>query len=192
MNTEGFYADLALRPAHFDYHSRLHGIGHTYRVMVHTCELAAILKRDDLLFQALAAAFVHDMARQHDGYCTQHGRWAVERKLPGFVQLFHAHGISQTELEMMAVAIEFHSLMEELPPDHPAYELTSILKDSDALDRIRLGERNLDQRFLRYPESAGQVDFARKLYLSSHNVNFYNFTEVLAHAHKINQNKEPW
>jgi len=79
--------------------------------------------------------------------------------------------------------------MEELDRSDPAWCLAAILKDSDALDRIRLGDGNLDTSFLRFRESVGMIDFARQLYFSSRYVNFHNFTGVLEHVSSINQRK---
>lgn len=192
MENVAFFSKLALKGSYFDQRSSLHGIGHTYRVMVHAHELSITLNRSDLLYPVLAAAFVHDMARKHDGFCCHHGLWAVERKVPLFKAFFMDHGVCDNDLALLSIAVENHSRPEELERNNPAYVATAILKDADALDRIRLGENNLDQRYLRFKESKGLVGFARSLYLSSHKEKFHNFTEVLSHAHLINQNKNPW
>jgi len=155
--------------------------------MVHARSLILALEKPDLLLPALASAYVHDMARKHDGYCDKHGKWAVEHKLPRFREFFLSYGISEPDLLTMATAIEYHCRMDELGETHPAYFLTAILKDSDALDRIRLGEGNLNPNFLRFPESMDMIDFARKLYFSTRNVKFVNFTGLLDYMNLINQ-----
>lgn len=187
MDSTGFYLHLRLMPDQFDHASKLHGLGHTYRVMVLVHRLCFLVKMESLAPAAIAAAYVHDMAREHDGYCTQHGRWAAQRKLPGLKEYFMEQGLSPVELEQVALAVEYHSLQEELPDQHPAWPLTALLKDADALDRIRLGESNLDTAFLRFPESKKLIGFARALYLSGRNTNFYNFAEALEFANQINQ-----
>jgi len=189
MNTRKFFAGLVLQTSHFDHAGDLHGIAHTYRVMILVHQLSILLNRKDLALPALAAAFIHDMARQHDGYCTMHGKWAAENKLPLFKDFFLDTGIREQDLLLIAVAIENHSLMKELEPHNPAFLLTAILKDADALDRIRLGEGNLDKKFLRINKSKGLIDFARKLYFSSCNLIFHNFTEILDYTNLINQKK---
>jgi len=40
----------------------------------------------------------------------------------------------------------------------------ALLKDADALDRIRLDEDNLKVEMLRLPETVGLVDYATRLY----------------------------
>ena len=187
MDHARFYDSLVLREDQFDHPSRLHGIGHTYRVMVHVYRLANGLHRSDLLLPGLAAAYLHDMARRHDGYCDQHGRWSAESKLPEYRPFFLEHGIKDQEMDFIAVALENHSRMEELDISDPAYDLAAVLKDADALDRIRLGDHNLNTKYLRYPESIGMIAFARDLYFSSRNLNFYNFTAILEYANSINQ-----
>ena len=55
-----------------------------------------------------------------------------------------------------------HCLLEELDRSHPHWRLTSLLKDADGLDRVRLGD--LDPLFLRNDESRAMVPFAHALY----------------------------
>ncbi|HSW62825.1 MAG TPA: hypothetical protein VLH56_05910 [Dissulfurispiraceae bacterium] len=43
----------------------------------------------------------------------------------------------------------------------------AILKDADALDRIRLGEGNLKPEFLRLSVSAELIGYARELYFAA-------------------------
>jgi len=45
---------------------------------------------------------------------------------------------------------------------HPHWRLTSLLKDADGLDRVRLGD--LDPRYLRNPEAHDMVGFAAALF----------------------------
>lgn len=135
----------------------------------------------------IAAAFIHDMARQHDGYCTAHGLWAVEQKLPLYRSFFYSFDISKTDLDLMATAIQYHSLTVELDFNHPAYLMTAIVKDADALDRIRLSDVNLDKSYLRFSESNNLIEFAREFYFATRNLNFYNFAEVIEFAELINQ-----
>ncbi len=156
--------DLILRQEDFDIVSSLHGIRHTCRVMCHSLILGDRLKTVRETKLALCAAFIHDMARQHDGRCHRHGAWAAERKLPLFRDLFLSVGVAPQDLREIAVSVSNHSLPEELPKDHPCYVTTAILKDADALDRVRLGETNLDLNFLRFSESRALIPFSRELY----------------------------
>ncbi|MCB2220510.1 MAG: HD domain-containing protein [Bacteroidetes bacterium] len=184
-------SNLNLKEKYFDHPSQIHGINHTYRVMVHAYILGSQILDEAGQKSALAAAFIHDMARKHDGYCTEHGGWAAENKLPVFKEMFEKLGINQWNI--ISDAVTNHSLYEEFPEDHPSWQITSILKDADALDRFRIGEKNLNVSFLRHPFTHEMIGFARELWSSTVNLNFRNFTDVLQHAKNISQqNKQPW
>lgn len=51
---------------------------------------------------------------------------------------------------------------KEVARDHEHWNLIALLKDADALDRVRLDD--LDQRYLRHPEARGMVAFAQALF----------------------------
>jgi HD superfamily phosphodiesterase len=187
MQLHSFIEALVLEPSHFDHPSDLHGIGHTYRVMTLGMHLALESGFTELAGPVLAAAFVHDMARKHDGYCTEHGRWAADQKLPMFRKFFLQHGIQPEFLSHIYTAITHHSLSVELEKEDPAYLLTALLKDADALDRIRLGPENLDPRYLRFSESRALIEPAKQLYKSTRNLKIINFTTVLDSASFTNQ-----
>lgn len=187
MNNKFPFNKFTLFQTCFNHPSQLHGINHTYRVMSHIINLCEKHNLNIHLPAALTAAFIHDMARQHDGYCTEHGKWAVEKKMPLFRDFFKDINLNENEIEQIAVAVEYHSLPDELEKDHPAYIVTALLKDADALDRVRLGDDNLDPGFLRLEKSKELIGFAKKLFLSSSNIKFSSFTEVLEFAKLINQ-----
>jgi hypothetical protein len=171
----------------FDHPSQLHGIMHTYRVMCH----ASVLGQQVLDIKGqklvLLAAFIHDMARKHDGYCTEHGSWAAEKKVSVIRNLFSKGVFRENDLDIIKYAVMFHSLPEEPDPSHHAYHVAAVLKDSDALDRFRLGDHNLRTEFLRFPFSLTMTDFARDIFKTSQKLNFRSFTDVLKHADQINQ-----
>ena len=56
-------------------------------------------------------------------------------------------------------------LIEATDPD---WSLVALLKDADALDRVRLGD--LDPNYFRLRESRAMVDFAQQLYDDTHSV----------------------
>ncbi len=186
MNFEIDFSHFQLKQEFFDTESPVHGINHTYRVMCLVLYVghAAGLKRDVLL--ALCAAFMHDFARKHDGYCNQHGDWAAQFKLEDLVPLFTKAGVNKSEIEIIKTAVKNHSQLEELKTDHIAYKTTALLKDADALDRIRLNMNNLDERFLRFPESVRFITFARQLYFNTRNIKISSFVEILKIAELIN------
>lgn len=185
MKLPAWYRNFSLFEDQFDHPSELHGINHTYRVMVHVHFLGNSNFTEKTIQLAMCATFIHDMARQHDGYCTDHGRWAAERKLPQFEEFFFEIGVAKKDIPLIRTAITNHSLKEELEPTHPAWEVTALLKDADALDRIRLGEDNLDASFLRLKNSSKFIPFAIDLYFSTRNRKFSSFDEVLKTAEII-------
>lgn len=174
-----FIYGLTLKETYFDHPSQLHGIGHTYRVMSHVITLGNMIGHEREMRLALCAAFIHDMARKNDGYCTEHGMWAAESKLPLFSDFFVRSGVDENDLPLIGDAVTNHSVNVEFSPAHPAFMTTALLKDADALDRCRLGEHNLNPSFLRIEASHQQLGFAKKLYHDFQNRKFATFTEVL-------------
>ncbi len=156
-----------IRKEYFDHVSWLHGIGHTGRVMALVWELCHLTGLESQKPAAYCAAFIHDMSRQHDGICKLHGSLAAKMKLPQFRDFFLAQGLSETELKAVGNAVHWHSLTEEADMNHEHYQVISLLKDADALDRIRLGPHDLDARFLRFTESHQLIKPARKLFMKS-------------------------
>ena len=53
-------------------------------------------------------------------------------------------------------------MTKELDRAHPHWRLTSLLKDADGLDRVRLGD--LDAQYLRNPQAREMVGFAEALF----------------------------
>ena len=171
---------FTLLPRYFDNQSFVHGINHTYRVMYHCLELGEAMQSSKASLLAFMGAFIHDMARQHDGYCTEHGSWAATRKLPFFRGLFLESGASEEDLELIATAVRQHSLPIEINASDPAWQMSSLLKDADALDRIRLGESNLRPEYLRFRESLSLIEPAKELYLRCPIEPLASFGELLA------------
>ncbi len=176
-----------LKEKDFDNHSSVHGINHTYRVMSHVLRIGYAAKLNREVKLTFCAAYIHDLARKHDSYCDQHGAWAEETKLPLFRSFFEENGISGPEIEIIGTAVRNHSERYELDLDDKAYKVTALLKDADALDRIRIGENNLNPDYLRFRESHDLIEFAKKLYFKTRNVKISSFTEILKIAELINQ-----
>jgi HD superfamily phosphodiesterase len=171
---------------YFDHPSLLHGAMHTYRVMCHALRIGEMMGLNSETAEAFCAAYIHDMARQHDGYCTQHGGWAAQRKLPLFSAFFQSLGINQQGLLHIKIAITNHSLHNEITHDHSAYFTTALLKDADALDRIRIGEDNLNINYLRFKQSQTQIDFAKRLFYATDTIKIGSFEEIWHLAKELN------
>jgi hypothetical protein len=146
--------------------SRLHGQGHVARVLVHAMRLVAATGLIEETARLWAAVYLHDIARQHDGYCTRHGAdaWARLATLPHVEALLARGGVSKADYPAIETAITHHC-RSEVARDHPHWELTALLKDADGLDRVRLAD--LDPRYLRHPEAKGMIAFAERLYAAT-------------------------
>lgn len=171
---------FTLLPRYFDNQSLLHGINHTYRVMYHCLHLGEMMQAGKAAELAFMGAFIHDMARKHDGYCTEHGLWAASRKLPLFRELFLESGASEEDLKLIATAVQNHSLPIDIPVSDPAWQVSALLKDADALDRIRLGETNLRPEYLRFRESHALIASSKELFYSCPSGPLASFGELLA------------
>jgi hypothetical protein len=183
LHTDSFDFDeskFTLLPRYFDNRSLVHGINHTYRVMYHCLELGELTHCLKASLLAFMAAFIHDMARQHDGYCTEHGLWAATQKLPLFLGLFLESGATEGDLKLIGTAVLQHSLPDDIPNSDPAWLVSALLKDADALDRIRLGENNLMPEYLRFHESHALIEPAKLLYYKCPFKPLASFGELLA------------
>lgn len=157
-------AQLVPPPSIFTHPSRLHGQAHVARVMVHAFRLLDATGLSEEAPRLWAAAYLHDIARTHDGLCYRHGGDAMKKfdTLPEVRALFAQGGVVESDYAHIHTAVVHHSLPKELDRSHPHWRLASLLKDADGLDRVRLGD--LDPSFLRHEESLGMVDFAEALF----------------------------
>jgi HD superfamily phosphodiesterase len=173
------YRPFLLKEGYFDHHSHLHGISHTYRVMYHVLNIGKVAGLNHEIKLAFCAAFIHDMARRHDGYCTEHGVWSSKSKLPVFSKLFVETGVNAYGLRAIKLAVSNHSIRHEISKENPYFTTVALLKDADALDRIRIGDNNLKPQYLRFPESHNFIGFAKELYYRS-NINIPDsFDEII-------------
>jgi HD superfamily phosphodiesterase len=162
--------------------STLHGAGHTQRVHIHVQRLTEELQwpsEDREL--VLQAALWHDIGRLGDGIEPGHGAGSVERA--------DELGLMAPLPDDGAAAVRFAILRHSLPDDGAlehaeglaaagdqarrladparALRILWLLKDADALDRIRLGfGEQADPRQLRSPRSMQLIGFAEALYLT--------------------------
>jgi HD superfamily phosphodiesterase len=170
-------------PQHwFRRYSRLHGVKHTQRVHVHVRRLTEELgwPRADADL-ALHAALWHDIGRLGDGVEPGHGAGSVERA----DELGLTAALTVADSALVRFAILRHSLPDEGAREHaeglaaatdPARRLAEperalrvlwMLKDADALDRIRLGSgEQADPGQLRESRAVELIDYAEALYLA--------------------------
>jgi len=156
------FSKFTLTDDDFKIQSDIHDIGHVYRVMFNTILLGCEL--DDVLNTRISfcGALIHDLSRKHDGGCERHGYDSVVENFDKYKQLFMSV-LKEHDLEGVSKSCWYHSMVEEIDKNDKHYKPISILKDADALDRIRLG--NLDPNYLRFKESHGLIDKSEKLFL---------------------------
>ena len=180
---------LIPHPSDFAHSSKTHGQAHVGRVMIHAFRFLEITGMTDEASRLWGAVYLHDLARTHDGFDEVHGMHAVMRvnESTDLQERLIARGI-QSDDPSMLLAVMMHCL----PDDHPAYggkpiwPFLAMLKDVDALDRVRFGD--LDPSYLRHEATRGMVKFAEDLYSQSHRrvkegQNY--FTDLLKVAEKI-------
>lgn len=159
--------------------SRLHGVAHTQRVHIHAQRLLAELGWDERDEQVvLSAALWHDIGRATDGIEPRHGELSVLQA----DRLGLTATLQPADAAVVRFAIHRHSLPDrgaaawaaELATDpaearrlaepERALRVLWLLKDADALDRIRLGlGEAADPRQLRHAAAVAQIPFAVEL-----------------------------
>jgi len=160
---------LIPHPSDFVHPSKIHGQAHVGRVMIHAFRLIEAIGAADEASRLWGAVYLHDLARTHDGFDEVHGMHSVMRvnESTDLQERLIARGV-QSDDPSMLLAVMMHCL----PDDHsvyggkPVWPLLAMLKDVNALDRVRFGD--LDPSYLRFPESRGMVKFAEDLYSQSH------------------------
>lgn len=145
--------------------STIHGRRHQKRVLVHALVLGEHYGLNTWeLDQLGACASLHDTRRLDDSYDLGHG----ERAAKYYETLCH-EGIVPFDLRTY-LSIYYHDLEDDYGIDAFAVQglsdkliLFNIFKDSDGLDRLRLGSRWLDPDYLRTEQSHEMIDFAHWL-----------------------------
>lgn len=178
------FNDFNLSTEQFDRQSELHGIKHSYRVMLHCLRLGILTGQYKEATNAFFGAYIHDMARTHDGYCTIHGTKSAIGKLPIYHDKFLKYGANNEDLNIIRQIVTHHSLPSE-PSDLVIYSTLAILKDADALDRIRLGQHDLNPNYLRLEVTHKSILFGEKLFFNTNKRQLKTFDEVIDIALKI-------
>ncbi len=149
-----------------DHSAGIHGCGHTLRVWTHATELARELGLPQWQSEAIHyAALWHDIGRIDDGADYYHGARSGGRA----VGLGLHDGLDPIVVEAAVFAVTHHCGSEEHAESALKYQLDPegfsnvfrVLKDADALDRVRLGD--LDARYLRFPQSHRRIERAWEL-----------------------------
>jgi len=147
--------------------SRIHGRGHTLRVMTLAGRLHDRLLQTGTALppthyrDLMTAALIHDLGRRHDGVCQEHGLWACEGKRGIAEEEFLGRKLPEDDWARIAAAVDAHARPDPSPP-WPRGSLTALLKDADGLDRVRLRE-DPDPAFFRHPFTAEYLGLAKLL-----------------------------
>ena len=163
-----------LRPDGHDASRTIHGVRHTLRVWVHAMELASALGFENWQREALHhAAIWHDIGRTHDGADYYHGAKSAGRAVGMGLHLDPA--VDPFVLETTLFAVTHHCGSEHhaelaaawLPETKGGWDAFRVLKDADALDRVRLGRWDLDPSQLRFDASHTRIDRAWEMWEAS-------------------------
>lgn len=141
--------------------SKEHDLNHLYRVSILSGMIHELVREDydnlndTTMVHVMMAGLFHDIGRENDGEDINHGKRSIE-----LLDKHHIH-ISKD----MRQIIEYHCLDDSLLPECSLQTKTlyQILKDADALDRVRFGIRALDMSYLRVETSKSLVFFAHQL-----------------------------
>ena len=154
----------------FTHDSHLHGVSHTQRVHIHAQRLVRKLSwTEDDAGVALSAALWHDIGRVNDGWDPRHGARSaaliVKRGL-------HA-SLSEADAQVVLFAVRYHCRSDGRGASHAAGQddperalrILWLLKDADALDRVRLappgaGAWEVDSSTLRNDCAPAMIEFA--------------------------------
>lgn len=138
-----------------------HDTNHLYRVSILSGLLHEIVREeydelnDRTLINVMKAGLFHDIGRKNECEDAEHGKRSVE--------LLNKYQIDTNQT--MQQIIEYHCQDDsKLPKCSSQTEiLYKILKDADALDRVRFGIRSLDINYLRLDVSESLIFFAHQL-----------------------------
>jgi len=121
---------LQPRTEHFKHPGEWHGPKHTARVMVLAWLLAGKYM-PVIAHEMVGAAFLHDMARTHDGACPEHGRWAVQEYLPIWKKTLATAGVH--DFLMVRYLVANHCLRQHRRP----FPLR-LFRNADMIERVTL------------------------------------------------------
>ena len=146
----------------------IHGVDHATRVTIHAVELATALRLPDWQVEAARLAGLwHDIGREHDGGDYFHGA----RSAGKVIGLGLHRGMALPILEVALLAVNFHNVEDRWGEEAArfateptaALAVFRVLKDADALDRVRFGRNRLDPKQLRLEASHDRIGRALEL-----------------------------
>jgi len=159
--------EMGVTASQFTHHTPAHGAGHVNRVIYLSLLLCKTMGWPELMPAAWAAAYIHDLSRRGDGPDPDHGMRAVEEQIIRHLTLFRKVGVRREDYFDISEAVSLHCTKAE--GDN---RILRILKDADALDRVRFDAPDaLDPKMLRLEHSPYFVQQARRLFVETHTEN---------------------
>lgn len=147
----------------FSYPSYIHGIGHTYRVMLLSAILAGKIGWYDCCRSVIWAASLHDTRRLKDGDDDNHGLRAVEDIVPKYLGSMKKQGMTEEEISSVVFSIQQHCRDINIIREEPFHKVLALLKEADALDRVRMN--GLDVSMLNLQDKLDTLSLAKSFYL---------------------------
>ena len=149
------------------YQSRIHGCGHVERTMLLGALIsqALSLSAHECRMLLLCCSY-HDIGRSNDFRDNAHGNVAAKRLMTPQLRR-KLSGFSSEDIHIMQAAITLHSISDaeidnvarryglEARSTDRYHRIAKCLKDSDNLDRVRIGD--LDTKHIRHAESVDLV-----------------------------------
>lgn len=157
------FKDFNLSDSQFDHESTVHGVNHVFRVMLYTLVIGRDTGDIKTTRRSFMAAYIHDLARQHDDACLMHGPDSIKLKFPIYKDLFIANGADEDDLRAIKLAVANHCQHFEIEKTNPYYKTVALLRDSDGLDLVRL-DRVVNPNILRLEESKKYIRKADRLF----------------------------
>lgn len=148
----------------FTIDSKIHSYNHCARVLGYCLLMSEMsgLSRQDRRILCIASVF-HDCRRQDDGYDVGHGA----RGAKAYMNYCVKNNIG--EYPAAALLMTYHDIDDAVGEGKistvsgdKVINLYRIFKDADGLDRLRFGDKALDERFLRTRYSKKLVEFAHR------------------------------
>ena len=153
-----------------------HGIDHNLRTSLMAGYIALKENVSEQDFRLIIeSAMYHDIGRINDSEDNKHG----ERASPKLDTVISKESFSDEEKDLMKAMIIAHSIddkymqqifqMYGIKDIARATKLTNILKDADALDRVRLAG-GIDKKYLRTDTAKGLVPAAYEIYANINSI----------------------
>jgi len=146
----------------------IHGIEHNFRVLIIVRKICSIENITNDIKELLEfCAIFHDIGRINDGIDDSHGLRSIKK-----LNENDYFGLNALNVPLTRFIIENHCIKDntaianidkyDIKNKEEATFLFKVFKDSDNLDRVRIGD--FDSSYLRLPNSPKLIKFANEIY----------------------------